>query len=220
MEEEKQVKRYKCCDIMPAMFSVFRPRLLAIMLLLPQVALAHSPIKGIGDFLNGMLHPVLVPAQVLIILALGLWYGQHQPNKLKGSVLLYLLATVTGLLIAGLLPPVSAEILSILLLVGATVLGLLVVSHLPLPAFLYSLFGLFCGLVVGLDSNPETLTGRAKLAALFGSGVGIYLLLLYSMALSESFSHKHWQNVAVRVLASWLSASAVMVLALNFSPKV
>jgi urease accessory protein len=194
-------------------FSLRIPLFLSLMFL-PQLALAHSPIKGIGSFLNGMLHPLLVPAQVLIILALGLWYGQHQPAENKTSVLVFLFATIAGLVISNFS---MVDDVSLLLLIGATVIGLIIISGITVPPVFYIFLGISAGFIVGLDSAQEALTGKAKILSLFGSGVGIYFLLLYAMAISETLSVRHWQVIAVRVIASWLSASAMMVLALSFS---
>ena len=183
-------------------------------LLLPQLALAHSPIQGIGDFLNGMLHPLLVPSQVLIILALGLLYGQHKPTENKLSVLIFLLATISGLVTSGLS---AAPDVSLFLLIVATLIGLVIISGVTVPQLIFVILGVVTGYMVGLDSAPENLNTKATVVSLFGSGVGIYFMLLYAMALSETLSIKQWQLIAVRVLASWLSASAIMVLALSFS---
>jgi len=184
------------------------------LMFLPQLALAHSPIKGIGNFLNGMLHPLLVPAQVLVILAMGLWYGQHQPAENKASVLVFLFATIAGLVVSYFS---IVNDVSLLLLIAATVIGLIIISSITLPPVFTIILGLFVGFIVGLDSAQETLTDKAKILSLFGSGVGIYFLLLYAMAISETLSVRHWQIIAVRVIASWLSASAMMVIALSFS---
>lgn len=196
------------------MILLSRKLLFVFFILLPQIALAHSPIKGIGFFLNGVLHPLLVPAQVIAIVALGLLYGQHQEDKNKKSVLVFLSAVIAGLILTGLFltPDVS-----IVLLIVATIIGLLVVSGLTLPQLIYILLAVIVGFVVGLDSAQVGLDTRSAIVSLFGSGVGIYFLFLYAMALSESLTHKHWQKIAVRIMASWLCASALMVLALRFS---
>lgn len=196
------------------MTSPLRLSLFFYMFFLPHIALAHSPIKGIGDFLNGMVHPLLVPAQVLVILALGLWYGQHQPAKNKASVLIFLFATVSGLVTSGF--SATGDV-SVLLLVGASSLGLLIISGISVPQVVFILSGIFTGFIVGLDSFPEGADSKANIVSLFGSGVSIYFMLLYAMALSESLSDRQWKIIVVRVIASWLSASALMVLALGFS---
>ncbi len=201
------------------MTSPLRFLFFTILFLLPDIALAHSPIKGIGDFLNGMLHPLLVPTQLLVILTLGLWYGQHQPSHNQQSVLLFLSAIIVGLITTGLMPSLNMENIALLLLLCTTVIGLLVITALPLPSPILALAGLLTGFLLGLDSAQETLVGKALIASLFGSGVGIYFLLLYTMALSESLSKKTWQTIAVRIIASWISTSALMVLALQLFPK-
>ncbi len=181
---------------------------------LPQLALAHSPIKGIGYFLNGMLHPLLVPAQIIVIIALGLFFGQHKPAENKLSMLIFLMATIVGLIYT--LFFIAPDVF-ILLLVIATFIGLLLISGFTIPPILFVLLAVVVGVLVGLDSSQEGLGNKETIVSLFGSGVGIYFLMLYSMALSETLSNKHWQIIAVRVIASWLSASAMMVLALSFS---
>ncbi len=188
-------------------------------LLLPRIALAHSPIKGIGDFLNGVLHPVMAPAQLLLIVALGLWYGQNKPNQHKTAILAFLFATITGLFVTTLSPLSDANDIALTLLIGATLFGLITLSGLSAPQSLFMLSGLLSGFLLGLDSAQDDLSGKAKIAFMFGSGVGVYFLLLYAMALSESFSVKSWQTIAVRILSSWISASALMVLALQFSSR-
>ncbi len=199
------------------MTKLFRLSLLVSFWLVPQLAFAHSPIKGMGDFFNGVIHPLLVPAQVLMILALGLLYGQHQPNKHKTAILLFLAASIAGLVLT--LFNVNIKIETILL-IGASLTGLLVLSGITLHWFVFIALGILAGLIIGLDSSQQTLSGKARIVSLFGSGVGIYFLLLYAMAISESLSKKLWQTVMVRVVASWVSASALMVLALTLSRKL
>ena len=183
-------------------------------LFLPQMVLAHSPIKGIGHFLNGMLHPILVPSQLIIIVALGLLYGQHEPEKNKLSILLFLTSTIIGLVLTSffIIPDIS-----LLLLILAVIIGLTIITSIAIPQPIFMLFAIVVGIIVGFDSAQLDLETKAMVVTLFGSGVSIYFLLLYAMALSETLSHKQWQIIAIRIIASWLSASAIMVLALNFS---
>ena len=197
----------------------FITRILSLMLLLisPSLVWAHSPIKGMGEFVNGMIHPLMVPEQVLVIVSLGLLFGQHQPIKLVHAALFFLGALIAGLLIAGFTPEIK---LATWLLLGAFFIGILIITGIRLPQSLFIVLGILSGILAGLDSNPGDLQGKARVASLFGSGVGIYFLFLYAMAFSESFSRKGWQQVVVKVISSWLSASALMVLALNFSGKL
>ncbi len=99
-------------------------------LLTPSAALAHSPIRDIGNFYGGLLHPVLVPAQLLLLLALGLLLGQQAPAENKVPLLAFLICTVAGLVYAGL---ASGGELATAQLLGTTVLGLLVALHPKFP---------------------------------------------------------------------------------------
>lgn len=195
---------------------ILRPFLL-LLLLLPGAALAHSPVKGLGDFYNGILHPLFVPAHLLLVVAMGLLIGQQGISRHGYPVWGYLGGVIAGLAMAGagLAGPAWQELA---VLAAAVVAGLLVVLALRLPAWLLIVLGLLSGLLLGLDSVQADLAGRARAVALFGSGVSLYLLLLYPLALAESFERHPWLRVGVRVLASWITASALLVLALLFAP--
>jgi len=183
----------------------------------PGSALAHSPFQGLSSFLNGILHPLMVPAHLLLLLALGLLIGKHDPARHQPVVLAFLLASIAGLLITH-----SADVLLLpaVLLASTVVIGLLVVANVPVHPRLLLLAALACGLMLGLDSNPEVYTGKALSGALFGSGIGIYLLLIYPMGLADSMRNRAWQRIGVRVLGSWISASALLVLTLQFAPAL
>ena len=195
-------------------------------LLISQNAFAHSPIKGIGFLFNGMLHPFLIPAHVLVIVTLGFWLGQLQPKKHRASILLYLLAMVVGFTLSAF--NLSLEyftstyfylnnIGTTLLLVIAMLIGFVSLSAISVPVFVTSIVCFIVALLLGLDSQLEDLTGSVKNISLVGNAVGSYMILLYAIALSETMSIKNWQKVAIKILTSWLSASAFMVLALNVS---
>lgn len=181
--------------------------------LTPEIVLAHSPIKGIGNLFNGILHPLFAPAQLLSIIALGLWFGQNQPAKHQITVLAYLFAVIAGLLASYFSLRFNV---SMALLLGASGIGLLIISNFKFPSLVYIACAMLLGFAIGLDSIQDDLSRKEKIISLFGNGVGIYFLLLYALALSESFSKKAWQTIAIRVLASWISASALMVLSLNY----
>ncbi len=196
-----------------------RIRGLATLLLLPGAAWAHSPIKGLGDLGNGILHPLFVPAHLLLVIALGLLLGQQGVRANIVAVWAYLCGLMVGLIMAwqgGVLKDVGLQELAVL--ATAVVVALWVVIAVPLPRWVLAVLGGWAGMILGLDSLQAELVGRARVAALFGSGVSLYLLLLYPMALAERLGHRHWQRVGVRVIASWIAASALLVLALVFAP--
>jgi len=181
------------------------------LLLSPGMALAHSPIPGIGGFYNGLLHPLVVPAHLLALLALGLWLGQQALPRVESALLSFSLLLLAGLVLAAFAPPGGGQ--TSLLLACALGLGLLVAAAWPLPRYAAAAVAGVVALLVGLDSAPEAGGMRARLIVLAGVGLGVHLLLLNVVALT-SYAQKPWLKVGVRVLGSWSAASALMVLAL------
>lgn len=179
---------------------------------LPAAAEAHTPIQGLGDFYNGMLHPLVVPAHLLALLGVGLLIGRQPPAALQPAALSFLAATTLGLLGAGLGWSMDAETL---LLAGAAICGLLLAWSSPLPAWVGSVSGIALGLAIGTDSGQGISETQAVAAALTGTGVSVYLLFLYALATADTLRKRHWQQVAVRVAGSWIAASAILVLALT-----
>jgi len=193
-----------------------RTLLLAILFLLPAVALAHTPIKGLGIFYNGVLHPFFVPAHLLAILAVGLLFGRQGSDNIPVLTMGFIAATVFGLGMSGI--SISAD-LGAVLVVETALIGLLIAADFKLPLHWCLIIGAVVGVIIGLDSSQPYMTGKAKLITLFGTGVGVYLMVLYPMGFADYFNKKPWQLIGVRVLGSWLAASALMVLALLFVPK-
>lgn len=189
-------------------------RLLCVIGLLfsPQLALAHMPISGIGNFYNGFLHPVFVPAHLLLLISFALLVGQRGIVNSSRALIAYAVGTLLGLALAWFSSGGDKELY---ILTASTFIGLLVASNLPIKANIMIVIAVLVGFTLGIDSAQETLTGKDKMASLFGSGVAIYFLLLHPMALAEYLQKKVWGKIGVRVVASWVVASSVLVLALS-----
>jgi len=191
--------------------------LVAALGMVPMPAHAHSPVEGMNEFYNGVLHPLLVPAHLLLILATGLFLGQRGVTENRLALPAFFLASVTGLLVTGL--GLVTGSFSGYLLAGAMVIGLLTALGRRAPLPLYPAAGAFAGLFLGLDSAPEALAGRERILALTGNGVGLSLWLIYACAIADFFSKKPWQRIGLRILGSWLAASSILVLALTASSR-
>jgi urease accessory protein len=181
--------------------------------LLPQLAHAHSPIEGIGDFYNGMLHPLLVPSHVLLLLALGLLLGQQGLRSMRYGLPLFVLTLCVGLLANGSL---SNEQLQPYLLLCALACSLLVVLARQLPLALACCLALTLGLLLGLDSPSELDTPQARLLMLIGTGLSASLLMLFISGTTEVMQQQ-WQQIGKRILGSWISASILLVLTLGMA---
>jgi len=182
----------------------------------PGMALAHSPVKGLDSFYNGMLHPVFVPAHMLLLIAIGLFIGQQGAKEQQLALVSFVVATIVGLAVAWFSFGIEIEIF---VLGSAALIGLLIATSPVVGIFWSSLVAVTAGFFLGADSTQEALLGKEKLFTLLGSGVAIYFLLLYPMALADHFKKKEWHKIGIRVIGSWLAASALLVLSLSFVSK-
>ena len=179
--------------------------------LLPGLAWAHSPIKGLDNFYAGLLHPVFVPAHLLSILVLGVLLGQQGAQRVQVAIVACLVALLVGLAASVPAAEISVEVP---LLAFAAVSGALVALARPLSVPAIAALGGVVTLLVGVDSAQEGLSGRGWLAAMLGSAISAYLLLLYAMVFAEWFGRREWQRIGLRILGSWAAASALLVLSL------
>lgn len=174
-------------------------------------AVAHGPIKGIGAFYNGLLHPVLVPAHLLVLVAIGLLIGQHAPHasRLALPAVAVTLALMLGL---GFTAPQTA--LQWVLLAVALAAGLATAlswtgGNVP-PVLLAGA----AGIAVALDSTPDVFPAEQTWIALCGTGLGAALIVTYCGGLAAWFD-RPWQRIAIRAAGSWIAASAILVLTLD-----
>ncbi len=179
-------------------------------------AMAHSPIKGIGNFYNGLLHPVIVPAHLLLLMAIGLFFGQQGPKKIELVLGIFAFATIAGLIAAWFSNGAELEI--IVLILSAAV-GLFIAISPQVTPLWSAVIALLAGFFLGIDSAQEELSGKEKFLTLFGSGVAIYMLPLYPMVLADHFAKKAWQKIGIRIVGSWVAASSLLVLTLSLSAK-
>jgi urease accessory protein len=70
------------------------------------------------------------------------------------------------------------------------------------------------GLAIALDSPPDTISVSEANLMLAGTACGASLLLI-AIAETATRMTRPWQRIGLRVLASWIAASATLVLALR-----
>lgn len=179
-----------------------------LLLVTTRPALAHAPIEGIGSFYNGFLHPLLVPAHLLILLGLGLLLGQHAPRPSRWGWLAFVFAFWSGLAAR---PLVVTPLPAAALLAVAFAAGLLVALNRPLAPPILAFLGAAGGLGLGLDTSSETLEWRNTSLTLAGAALGGVLILSYIGGLAAQ-PRRGWHCVALRVGGSWIAASAAIVL--------
>jgi urease accessory protein len=185
--------------------------LVLVMLASTTPAFAHSPIMGIGGVLGGMLHALLIPEHGLSLLALGLALGQQEQSVRRAGVLIFVVALICGLVAAAF--SLGETLAADVLLTATGVLGLLVVT-MWIPIYLVWALAAIAGLTIALDSRPEVASNEEAVRMLLGSGLGAAASL--AIVAEVSFLLKsNAQRIVARVVGSWITAIAILVLSLR-----
>ncbi len=174
-------------------------------------ALAHSPIMGIGGVVGGVLHALLIPEHGLSLLALGLVLGQWEQATRRAGIMVFAIALACGLIAAAF--AVGEALAADVLLAATGILGLLVVTMWT-PTYLVWPLAAIVGLTLALDSRPEVASNAEALQMLLGSGLGA-LVALAIVAEVSFLLRSNAQRIVARVMGSWITAIAILVLSLR-----
>lgn len=181
----------------------------------PTTAYAHGKIEGIGDFYNGVAHPLRVPEHALLLVALSLVLARHEPLRLTPPMAVFAVCSALAIVLAGSAAPAGVgPVVLLVLLMG---LGGLVVWGAALPV---AIRAVLCGVVavaVGLDSAAE----GDSLPASIKLGLGTWLcmaVLVVDLAFYASLSKAKWMDIGRRVLGAWVLAIAILMLAFHLKP--
>src|SRR3981081_1577731 len=173
---------------------------------------------GMSGFVAGLLHPLVLPAHVLALLALGLLIGQQMAGRQIVSLAAFVIGLAAGL--TAIAFAVGQTLAADVLLAVAFVSGAFAAMARPLPALAYALLAAIAGVALGLDSPPETVSIAVATAMLIGTGLGASLALAVIVAGTSYLFGVHewiWARIGGRILGSWIAASAILVLALRFA---
>ena len=165
-------------------------------------------------FAGGFLNPLTVPAHLVALLGLGLLIGARPGGRALLPSSVFVIGLAAGLaaiaLGAGQTPAIDG------LLAATAVSGLLVALAIALPDALCVGLALVTGVALGLDSPPQDISMTRAMLALAGTWLGACLALALVVAGARA-STRDWQRIGVRILGSWIAASAILVLALRFA---
>lgn len=190
----------------------------AYMAACPLLASAH-PIKGVGDFYAGTLHPLISLDFVLPVVALALLAGQQRRTAAIAALGVFPIALVVGATIPAMFHfsftamPGAVEWLGPALMSMA---GICVALSLRGPtvavAALFAVFGFILGLIQGLEVTAATSAPKFIL----GVGCCGLIVVAYGIGLVRRL-HRPWTRIAIRIAGSWVAAAGLMVLALTGS---
>jgi len=160
-------------------------------------------------FAEGFLNPLLTPAHVLTLLALALCVGQQK--RRGGALLIFALALAVGFL--AIVLAIETTPARMVLLADAAALGVMVaVVWAPKP--LVWLLAATAGVALALDSPPQAVMIAAAYTTIAGTAVGACAMLV-GAALIASHANADWQRLGMRIVGSWIAASAILVLAVQ-----
>jgi urease accessory protein len=182
---------------------------LLIVLLVAPAAAAH-PIKGVGDFYAGMLHPLTVLEFLLPSIALALFAGQQGRKAALLTLGIFPLALASGAVLALIVPlPIWVAAVNLAII---PLLGLAVASGFSCPSAVTALLVTGVGLLHGLANGAEVTGPMSPSRFIPGLAAAATLVLAYGIGLVRSLE-KTWTRVAVRVVGSWIAAAGIMVCA-------
>lgn len=183
-----------------------------VLAFLPGLAAAHGGLPGGGGFYSGAAHPFLAIEQLLGLLGLGLLLG-----KVSGDNSRLPLVVLAAALCAGLAAGPAYGRAEPVMLWMALLLGSVLAAALWMPLWGRLIAAGLTGWIVGTDtdlpapSSPDLVVVFAPFAGVF---VGVFLIVLNAAAFS-SMGERPAARIAVRIVGSWLTAIALMVLALR-----
>ena len=186
----------------------------AALLFVTDAAQAHTVIPGVGGFVGGLLHPLLVPAHLLALAALGLLVGQQQKRARRALLALFAAGLLAGLAVV--VSAIAVEDADIVILIGAAAAGLLAALARPISIVLTGALAVITGAAMELDSVPDEISMSATVLALTGTLIAAAMALLL-VALLAAERRRDWQRIGIRILGSWSAASAILVLALRLA---
>lgn len=175
-------------------------------------ASAHTVIPGVGGLTGGLVHPALVPAHVLALTALGLLAGQQPPRTRRTVLASFAAGLAAG--VGAIVSAFAADDPDMIVLACAAATALLVVAARPLPRGIPAAAAAVAGVAIILDSVPQEISVSATVLALGGTFVTALLALMLAAWLAAR-GMRPWQQVGIRILGSWIAASAILVLALR-----
>ncbi|HRO10263.1 hypothetical protein [Amaricoccus sp.] len=179
------------------------------LVLLPAPAAAHGMLQGVGDVYAGLLHPLVVPAEALALVAAALLLGASGRAACRAGLPVLAAGLALGLALGRFAPPSLA---TPALLATAFLAAAPVTAGLRLSPPLAALIAALAGLAVGIDAQPDPGTLRQTLTAAAATLFGATAIAVIVAALVLG-REQSWQRIAVRVAASWITASAILYFA-------
>lgn len=166
-------------------------------------------------FLNGVNHPFLIPAHLILMVSLALLLAQQGRQPIKWAIPLFVASLGFGLVLTRFAFPLPDVTWLLMLAMG---IALITAIRFELwQSFTLSLAAL-SAFLIGIDSAPLILPGFSEQKihlTLAGTGAGASLFFIACIVVG-ALLQQLWQGIVVRSVASWVIAASLMTLALQF----
>lgn len=179
----------------------------------PGVCLAHGASPGLAGFAQGLIHPLVEPAQLIALLAFVALVGQRGLDPTGWSTGSVAAGACLGMAAAAVLAPWAT---TLPLLGFAAVCGVAVAAARTATPVLYPWIGAALGVCIGLDALPEGPLSWAWGTTLAGTAAGCWVWPVVGTGVAAA-AHRPWQRVLLRVMGSWMAACALLILALSLA---
>ena len=154
-----------------------------------------------------------LPTHLLAVIALGLLLGQSARHVPVHFALFVLGLAACSVVIASAIRETPA---ALALLAIAAAAGFVVVLAWAPPSYVAGALVFAAGSAIALNSPPQALTISTAIEEQIGTALGA-LATLALVTVVAMKADRPWQRVGVRVVGSWIAASAVLVLALRLA---
>lgn len=170
--------------------------------LLPGAALAHDAFGDLGPFYGGLLHPVMAPAQTLLLAAVAILLARQPLSEVRVAYLAAVLAGAIAIVLNGVLPQLAPSVR--LCAITAVATGALALWGRALPRVLLVAVVITVTALAALAGDPAMPTRNGILAGLGASlGIAAFILLIWGVA---DVAQSRLGRVAGAVAAAWLIA--------------
>jgi urease accessory protein len=155
---------------------------------------------------------VLAPTNLLALAALGLMAGQHARQLPRVTFALLAAGLLVGSTLIALAfrePPAAVGLLAL-----AAIAGLIVAGARSFPPSLTHALAFLTGTALALNTPPQAIMTSIAVATQLGAAIAA-LAAFAVAAVVATKADQGWQRVALRIVGSWIAASAILVLALR-----
>lgn len=166
-----------------------------------------------GAFIDGLTQ-FFLPTHLLAVAAVGLLAGRDAKRFPVATFAAHVSGLAAGsVLIAAALREQNAVPV---LLAIATLAGTAVAIARPVPQVAQIIVACLTGGALALNSPPQAITIPSAIAAQIGTGIAALATLTVVIVIAMR-AQRPWHRIGLRVIGSWIAASAILVLALRLA---